>query len=377
MLGHLLLTSTLDQAFWLAVVLAVLRALRGDARWWAVAGAVAGVATYSRLLVAVLGVGLAAWAARPGRDRFCAPPGCGWERWSRGWSRCPTSSSRARTAGRSWRWGPRSRRTTPPRSARWRCPSCWSCSGPSSPWSGASVSSGCSDGRSGPASASSRSPSPCWWPSPSSPAPSRTTRCTCWPSCMPRGASPSPRGSPSARRGAGPPWPASPSTRWSRSCWRCRWCRSACSAGLRWPRWDRWSRTRSGGRRYVSQIADVYRTVPTSGRTAVVTSNYGEAGAVARLGPALGLPGALSGQNALYDAERPAGRRRHRRARRAAAAQRRRPLQDVSGPRQARQRSRRGQRGAGPADRGVHRTGGPVDPALAPVPAPGLRAAGL
>ncbi len=71
MLGHLLLTSTLDQAFWLAVVLAVLRALRGDARWWAVAGAVAGVATYSRLLVAVLGVALAVGCWHSGRDRFC------------------------------------------------------------------------------------------------------------------------------------------------------------------------------------------------------------------------------------------------------------------------------------------------------------------
>ena len=59
MLGHLLLTSTLDQFFWLAVVLAVLRALRGGERWWAVAGATAGVASYSRLLVAVLGAALA------------------------------------------------------------------------------------------------------------------------------------------------------------------------------------------------------------------------------------------------------------------------------------------------------------------------------
>ena len=39
MLGHLLLTSTLDQVFWLAVVLAVLRAVSGRVHWWAVAGA--------------------------------------------------------------------------------------------------------------------------------------------------------------------------------------------------------------------------------------------------------------------------------------------------------------------------------------------------
>ena len=75
MLGHLLLTSTLDQAFWLAVVLAVLRALRGDARWWAVAGAVAGVATYSRLLVAVLGVGLAARLLALGPRQVLRTPG--------------------------------------------------------------------------------------------------------------------------------------------------------------------------------------------------------------------------------------------------------------------------------------------------------------
>jgi len=59
MLGHVLLTSTLDQTFWLAVVFAVLRALRGSPRWWLVAGAVAGLASYSRLLVAVLGAALA------------------------------------------------------------------------------------------------------------------------------------------------------------------------------------------------------------------------------------------------------------------------------------------------------------------------------
>lgn len=59
MLGHLLLTSTLDQAFWLAVTFAVLRAVRtGDGHWWLVGGAVAGIASWSRLLVAVLVAGL-------------------------------------------------------------------------------------------------------------------------------------------------------------------------------------------------------------------------------------------------------------------------------------------------------------------------------
>ena len=91
MLGHVLLTSTLDQAFWLAVVFAVLRALRGSPRWWLVAGAVAGLASYSRLLVAVLGAALAVgiltlgpratlrspwlWAGRPGRPGRPPEPG--------------------------------------------------------------------------------------------------------------------------------------------------------------------------------------------------------------------------------------------------------------------------------------------------------------
>lgn len=61
-----------------------------------------------------------------------------------------------------------------------------------------------------------------------------------------------------------------------------------------------------GWPRYVAQVADVYRSVPTGEQPVVVTSNYGEAGALARFGPALGLPRPLSGQNALYDAGRPA-----------------------------------------------------------------------
>jgi hypothetical protein len=54
---------------------------------------------------------------------------------------------------------------------------------------------------------------------------------------------------------------------------------------------------------YVGQIARVYQTdVPPADRsdTVVVTSNYGEAGAVARFGPAHRLPRVFSGQNALY-----------------------------------------------------------------------------
>ena len=62
-----------------------------------------------------------------------------------------------------------------------------------------------------------------------------------------------------------------------------------------------------GWPRYVAQVADVYRSVPPGEQPVVITSNYGEAGALARFGPGLGLPRPLSGQNALYDTGRPAG----------------------------------------------------------------------
>jgi hypothetical protein len=48
---------------------------------------------------------------------------------------------------------------------------------------------------------------------------------------------------------------------------------------------------------YVAQIADVYRQVPGG---AIVTSNYGEAGAVDRYGTRVGLPHAYSGHNGYY-----------------------------------------------------------------------------
>jgi 4-amino-4-deoxy-L-arabinose transferase-like glycosyltransferase len=58
---------------------------------------------------------------------------------------------------------------------------------------------------------------------------------------------------------------------------------------------------------YVRQVASVVRALPRDERehAVVVTSNYGEAGAVARYGPALGVPTAYSGQNGLYDRARP------------------------------------------------------------------------
>jgi 4-amino-4-deoxy-L-arabinose transferase-like glycosyltransferase len=53
---------------------------------------------------------------------------------------------------------------------------------------------------------------------------------------------------------------------------------------------------------FVTEIAAVYRALPAGQRTAttVLTSNYGEAGAVGRFGPADGLPVAYSGHNGFY-----------------------------------------------------------------------------
>jgi hypothetical protein len=58
---------------------------------------------------------------------------------------------------------------------------------------------------------------------------------------------------------------------------------------------------------YVREIDAVWAALPPAEkrRAVVVTANYGEQGAIARLGPALGLPQAYSGQNALWSLARP------------------------------------------------------------------------
>ena len=53
-----------------------------------------------------------------------------------------------------------------------------------------------------------------------------------------------------------------------------------------------------GWPRFAQTVADVYRHVPGA---VILTSNYGEAGAIDRYGPALGLPHAYSGHNAFGD----------------------------------------------------------------------------
>jgi len=60
--GHMLLTLTPDLALWAAAILFLLKAIRVDPRWWLAVGAVVGVATYNRQLIAMLvisvGVGI-------------------------------------------------------------------------------------------------------------------------------------------------------------------------------------------------------------------------------------------------------------------------------------------------------------------------------
>jgi 4-amino-4-deoxy-L-arabinose transferase-like glycosyltransferase len=56
---------------------------------------------------------------------------------------------------------------------------------------------------------------------------------------------------------------------------------------------------------YAAQVADVYRSVAGSEHAVLIASNYGEAGALTRFGPPLGLPRPYSGQNELYFDARP------------------------------------------------------------------------
>src|SRR5439155_12980719 len=73
--GHVWLTATLDLVAWPAVCLCVVRAeRRNDPRWWLVAGAVAGVSTYNKLLIAWLLAGIAVGLIMAGpRQRLRSP----------------------------------------------------------------------------------------------------------------------------------------------------------------------------------------------------------------------------------------------------------------------------------------------------------------
>jgi 4-amino-4-deoxy-L-arabinose transferase-like glycosyltransferase len=73
--GHVLLTSSADLVAWPLVCLCVLRAeLRAQPRWWLAAGAVAGLATYNKLLIAVLLAGIAVGFALVGPRRRLVSP---------------------------------------------------------------------------------------------------------------------------------------------------------------------------------------------------------------------------------------------------------------------------------------------------------------
>jgi hypothetical protein len=75
-MGHALLTSTIDLPVWPAVILFMVRALRREQpAWWLAAGAVVGVSLYNKLLVAVLLVSLLAAVLIVGPRRML------WSRW--------------------------------------------------------------------------------------------------------------------------------------------------------------------------------------------------------------------------------------------------------------------------------------------------------
>jgi 4-amino-4-deoxy-L-arabinose transferase-like glycosyltransferase len=63
-----------------------------------------------------------------------------------------------------------------------------------------------------------------------------------------------------------------------------------------------------GWPRFAAEVARVHRALPAGerSRTTIVTGNYGEAGALDRYGPALGLPRAYSGHNGFWYFGRPA-----------------------------------------------------------------------
>jgi len=73
--GHSLLTLSFDLPMWAGAIWFVLRALRGRPRWWLAAGAVIGLATYNKHLIAMLVLALAAGLLVAGPWRVLA------ERW--------------------------------------------------------------------------------------------------------------------------------------------------------------------------------------------------------------------------------------------------------------------------------------------------------
>ena len=88
---------------------------------------------------------------------------------------------------------------------------------------------------------------------------------------------------------------------------RSRSCRRAICTQRRSPRSTRTRSRRSAGPPSTATVASVWNRLPPAERAdaVVFTGNYGEAGAIARYGPALGLPRAYSGHNAFWRFGRP------------------------------------------------------------------------
>lgn len=103
---------------------------------------------------------------------------------------------------------------------------------------------------------------------------------------------------------------------------------------------------------YVAEVAAVFRSIPAAdrARAVLIASNYGEADALFRYGPALGLPAPGRAQCPLRPAP-PARQRHDSGGDRRPAARRPRLLHHLPGRRASRQPLRRQQRGAGTADR--------------------------
>jgi hypothetical protein len=60
-MGHVMITATVDFALWAAILLVVARALlRDEPRWWLLAGVLVGVSMYNKLLISMLVIGVAA-----------------------------------------------------------------------------------------------------------------------------------------------------------------------------------------------------------------------------------------------------------------------------------------------------------------------------
>ena len=129
--GHVLLTSSADLVAWPLVCLCVVRAeLRDRPRWWLVAGAVAGLATYNKLLVGRAAGGHRAGLALVGPRRRLASPYVWGGAAVAVLVALPNVLYQVTNGWPELRDGPRARRpTTPPTSAS-RCgPCCWCSSG--------------------------------------------------------------------------------------------------------------------------------------------------------------------------------------------------------------------------------------------------------